>query len=199
MSEKCSGLQPNALFPYRANRGLSGWWEDLRQLKQYGLAGLYALIFAALVTFVVVITGAVDAVEDQHRSSIDTLAHLFGTFAIAAIGYSAWARRRMDKDLANHASPTNDHHHGDNSKVHGDCECAHEAHSIYSAKINLHMIFTVVPYSLFLVTYLLLSSRAEIAYGLLICLMVFATTWMLSNVLLLCCVGISLNDFLDDA
>ena len=199
MSEKClCRVRPNALFfPYRPNRKGYGCCEPLHGLGQYCLPTWLPIVFATGVTIAAALGGYLDSAGTWYRSSIDTLVQLFGVFSISTIGYSTWARSRLTQDFPSDESPTNDEDDEGYGKALGGFDCADKDRSAFHSRISLHMIFTVVPYVIFLVVYVILGPREDMIPDDALYVMIFAAVWMLFNLFSLGCVGASLNDFLD--
>ena len=124
----------------------------------------------------------------------DTLVTLFGTFTIAAIGYSAWARQKLLDLRTKMDKPPQDDQSTNSLSV-----CILAALDVFKSRVHLHMMFGSMAYGLFLLMFLVekslpcsWSDDIEIAKAI-------AVVWFIPNIFFLCTVGASLNDFLDDA
>ncbi len=128
-----------------------------------------------------------------HFKEPTTVVSLLSTFALAAVGYSAWARRRLselpqpaDTNAEGTESGESDEPHVDWS---GGCVA-------FRDRIDLHMIMIAVSYLLLLSIFLIEEISSLELFGSERDMKVVAIAWFLPNLFLLGYTATSLNDFL---
>ena len=188
MSKNCScGFRPNALFfPYRSkgeypNR-LGFWLAAIIQLS---------------VPIVVIILWLRDV--DLSSSNTGTVATIFGTFTIAMIGYSAWARQKLT-DLSISVSELRPQKEAQEEQPHNELlSCVRCVSSAIKGRIDLHMMFGAFAYGMLLLLFVTEKSLPDNWAKDIEAMQAIAIAWFIPNLILLGTVATSLNDFLDDA
>ena len=180
----------NILFPY--------WPKDKHLHCCSGrscavLAQLFGIL--AIVAIALVCVTALDMSIELQMRKAETLVTLFGTFTIAAIGYSAWARQKL-LDLRTKVNENRTHIEPSGN---GLSACVKAAVSVFKSRIESHMMFGAIAYFFFLLMFLLEKGSPRNGSDHLDFLQVIMLAWSIPNMVLLATVGVSLNDFLDDA
>ena len=186
MPNRCScAFRPNALFfPYRLKSEepkISGFW----------------LAFVAQLTGIVGVFIVWPTDVELRLPETGTLVTLLGTFTIAIIGYSAWARQKLI-DLRLRVSGDRSEDEAEEYQSANDLVCCvRRVSSAIRSRINMHMLFVAIAYSLLLLVFVAEESLPESWSEDVAAVQVMAVAWFIPNLILLGTVAASLNDFLD--